>query len=234
MDLSFTTDPKQALAWYEDNGYFIEKSVFSAAECDGLIQAGMELPGIKAGDFRPAMHPHRQSPIFLKTMADRRIVDTVGIMVGGKPSGLQTEFFYGKAAVKGFSCHQDNFFVEAPGDAFVSAWIPLVDVGPKNGGLTGYPGSHKEGRLPVRKVNVGNVAGQDPNANNEESVVPDHYKEIDLVVPRGSIVYLHSYFVHGSRVNTTDKLRFVLLCTYIREGAAFRPGTYAQREAVAI
>jgi ectoine hydroxylase-related dioxygenase (phytanoyl-CoA dioxygenase family) len=234
MDISFKTNPDEALAWYEENGYFIEKSAFSPAECDALIAAGMELPEFKAGNFRPAMHPHRQESLFLKTMADPRLVDTIELMVGGKPGGLQTEFFYGKRGVKGFSRHQDNFFVEAPGDAFASAWIALVDTGPENGGLTGYPGSHKEGRLPVRKVDVGAIGGQDPNANNEETVVPDKYKEVDLFVPRGSIVYLHSYFVHGSRMNTTDKLRFVLLCTYLREGESFRPGTYAQREMVAL
>jgi ectoine hydroxylase-related dioxygenase (phytanoyl-CoA dioxygenase family) len=234
MHISFKDSPKQALALYEQDGYFVEPSVFSPSECAELINAGMKLPGILAGDYRPAMHPHRQNSVFLDAMRDRRIVDTMQLLVGGKPSGLQTEFFYGKPGVKGFARHQDNFFVEAPGNAFASAWIALVDVGPDNGGLVGYPASHKEGRLPVRQLNVGNIPGQDPNANNEETILSAEYSEVDLVVPRGSIAYLHSYFVHGSHPNKTNDLRFALLCTYIREGASFRPGRYAQREAVAI
>lgn len=234
MSISFKTAPKEALARYERDGYFIEESVFTASECAELIKAGMELPGIKAGNHRPAMHPHRESPIFLDALRDRRIVNTMRMLVGGPPNGLQTEFFYGKPGVKGFARHQDNFFVEAPADAFASAWIALVDVGPQNGGLTGYPGSHKEGRLPVRKLDLGHIQGQDPNANNEESDLPSTYKEIDLVVPLGSIAYLHSYFVHGSHTNKTNDLRFALLCTYIREGAQFRPGQYARREAIAV
>jgi phytanoyl-CoA hydroxylase len=234
MHVSFKDSPKEALALYEQDGYFVERSVFTPSECAEIIKAGMKLPGIMAGDHRPAMHPHRRNSIFLDVMRDRRIADTMRLLVGGRPNGLQTEFFYGKPGVKGFARHQDNFFVEAPADAFASAWIALVDVGPENGGLTGYPRSHKEGRLPVRRLNLGDIQGQDPNANNEETMVSAQYKEIDLVVPKGSIAYLHSYFVHGSHTNKTSDLRFALLCTYIREGASFRPGQYAQREAVAI
>lgn len=234
MSISFRSNPDAALACYRRDGYFIEEQVFTASECEDLIRAGMELPGVKLGNYRPAMHPHRENPLFLDVMRDRRIVDTMRLLVGGQPNGLQTEFFYGKPGVKGFANHQDNFFVEAPGEAFASAWIALVDVGPENGGLIGYPGSHKEGRLPVRDLNVGIVAGQDPNANNEESVLPGGYEPVDLIVPRGSIAYLHSYFVHGSHTNQTSGLRFALLCTYIRQGEKFRPGQYARREAVPV
>lgn len=234
MRLSFKTDPKRALESYRENGYFIEEGVLSSRDCEELIKAGMDLPGVKAGDYRPAMQPHRQNPGFLKGMCNPEVVRTIEQLVGGKAVGLQTEFFYGKPGVKGFSNHQDNFFVEAEADTFASAWIALVDVGPKNGGLIGYPRSHKAGRLPVRKVAVGTVEGQDPNANNEESVVPSQYKQVDLIVPKGSAVFIHSQFVHGSRMNQTKDYRFVLLCTYIRQGAGFRAGRYAQREPIAL
>ena len=234
MHPSFKSQPDGALAKFHETGYFIEPLVFSAAECDQIIKAGMELPGIKSGDRRPAMHPHRQSAIFLGVLRDARIVNIMRLLLGGKPNGLQTEFFYGTPGVKGFSKHQDNFFVEAPADAFASAWIALVDVTPQKGCLVGYPGSHNEGRLPVHKLELGPIAGQDPNANNEESVLPAGYQELDLPVAKGSIVFLHSHFVHGSRANVTNDFRYALLCTYIREGSHFRPGQYAKREAVAL
>jgi len=65
MHISFKDSPQEALALYEQDGYFVEQSVFSPSECAELINAGMKLPGILAGDYRPAMHPHRQSSIFL-------------------------------------------------------------------------------------------------------------------------------------------------------------------------
>lgn len=234
MKYSFASHPEEALATYHKNGYFVEESVFTSPECGEFVEAGMQLPGVKAGDFSPAMQPHRDNPVFLKAMRHRRVVGPIARLVSGNPVGLQTEFFYGKSGVKGFAKHQDNFFVEADAEAFASAWIALVDVGPENGGLTGYPGSHKEGRLPVRKIEVGFVEGQDPNANNEESIVPPAYKMVDIPVSKGSIVFLHAHFVHASRVNQTGSHRFALLCTYLREGAKFRAGRYAQREPIAI
>src|SRR5262245_12222519 len=120
MQVSFKSQPDSALAKFHETGYFIEEQVFSASECERLIAAGMELPGIKSGDLRPAMHPHRQSAIFLDALRDSRIVNIMQLLLDGKPNGLQTEFFYGTPGVKGFSKHQDNFFVEAPADAFAS------------------------------------------------------------------------------------------------------------------
>jgi|SRR6267143_1666001 len=234
MKLSFRSDPERALARYREDGYFIEESVLGPEECDELINAGMELSGVRSSDFRPAMQPHRQNPVFLKALRNTGVVSTITRLVGGKPVGLQTEFFYGKPGVKGFANHQDNFFVEAHSDAFASAWIPLTDVSPENGGLIGYPGSHQEGRLPVRKIEAGNVAEQDPNANNEESMLPPGYSPIDIYAKKGSVVFLHSHFVHGSRANRTQNYRFVLLCTYLREGTPFRSGRYAQREPIAV
>lgn len=231
MDVSFRNEPDKALAWYHRNGYFVEKGVFSQAECDKLIAAAHQLPAARAGDYRPAMQPHRHDPLFLEAMRHERVLTVIEALVGGVPNGLQTEFFYSKPSVRGFAAHQDNFFVEADEDTFASAWVALVDVGPENGGLIGFPGSHKEGRLPVRKLDIGPVDGQDPNANNDETILPARYERVNIIAPKGSVVFLHAHFAHGSNVNASKDFRYALLCTYIREGAYFRPGRYAQRSA---
>jgi phytanoyl-CoA hydroxylase len=234
MSLSFRKNPQAALSSYQANGYFVEDALFRPEECDELIEHGRRLPGAVAGEYRPVMQPHRQDPFFLNALRDRRIIEIMTQLVGGRPSGIQTEFFFGKPGIRGFSKHQDNFFVEAPTDAFASAWIALVDVPREKGALTGFPGSHKEGKLPVRKLELGPAEGQDPNANNEETELPPQYKGLDLSVAKGSVVFLHSYFVHSSRANETADFRYVLLCTYVREGVPFRAGNYAKREAIAV
>ena len=48
---------------------------------------------------------------------------------------------------KGFSPHQDNTYVKASSDSFISAWIALTNVNNKNGGLIIWPKSHKENQL---------------------------------------------------------------------------------------
>lgn len=229
MVVRFADEPEQARAFYEENGYFVEQNVFSKDLCEKLILAAQKLPAAVSRKYGPAMQPHREDPVFEKALNERHIVNVMNTILGGRVDGLQTEFFYSQAGVKGFAAHQDNYFVEADDETFGSAWVALTDVGPENGGLYGYPGSHKLGRLPVRRLAIGSVPGQDPNANNEETVMPEGYSVIDIVAPRGSVVFLHAYFVHGSHPNLSNDFRYALLFTYLRQGARFRPGAYAQR-----
>src|SRR5262249_51352627 len=150
------------------------------------------------GVYCPQMMPHRANDIYLQALRNPKIVASIEKIVAGKPSGLQTEFFYCKPGTKGFARHQDNFFVEAPARAFASVWCALTDVEVENGALIVWPGTHKEGLLPVRKVESAKDAGQDPNANNEETVIPPQYKPLNASVKKGSVVYIHSYLVHAS------------------------------------
>lgn len=218
--------------FYDREGYYIQENVFSGEECAALIEASQMLENSTNGTFRPQMMPHRVNDIFLCALRKRAVVDSIAQAVGGKPVGLQTEFFYCKPGTRGFSLHQDNFFVEAPYGVFASAWCALTDTFAEKGGLIVYPGTHKEGLLPVQKIEVVRDAGQDPNANNEETVVPPQYKAINASVPKGAVLYIHGHLVHGSNPNTTQEWRHVLLSTYIRDGESFRPGSYAQRAPV--
>lgn len=223
------------IQFYQENGYWIEPGVFTPEECDALVRASLELDNYRNGSCRPAMMPHRVDEIFLCALRNPRIVSSMNALVGGTPVGLQTEFFYCKPGTRGFSLHQDNFFVEAPAGAFASAWVALTDVTPENGGLIAYPGTHKEGLLPVQKIQLATDEGQDPNANNEECIVPPRYARLDVSVPKGAVFYIHGHLVHGSNPNASDdRWRHVLLMTYLREGAAFRAGKYAQRTPVRV
>jgi len=220
------------LNFYHENGYWIQENVFSDRECAHLIEASKSFENYANGTHRPAMMPHRTDNLYLDAMRKPEILATIELVVSGKPAGLQTEFFYCKPGTRGFSLHQDNFFVQAPMGAFASAWCALTDTYREKGGLIVYPGTHKEGLLPVHKLAVAQDDGQDPNANNEEVDVPPKYKLLNVCVPKGAVLYIHGHLVHGSNPNVTDEWRHVLLCTYIRTGEPFRAGKYAQREAV--
>lgn len=230
--LSFRDDPEQALAAYHEHGCHIEPDVFSDDECAALIAASQQLSNAKNGSYRPEMMPHLQAEIYLQAMRKPNLVQIMNLLVAGTAQGLQTEFFYCKPGTRGFSLHQDNFFVQAPFGAFASAWIALTDTYAEKGGLIAYPGSHKEGELPVRKLQMDKALTQDPNANNEETIVPGQYKPVNVSVPKGAVFFIHGHVVHGSNPNITDEWRYVLLNTYIRKGESFRPGNYAQRKAI--
>lgn len=218
---------------YAEEGFCIQENVFSDSECAALIETGRNLKEFREdGITKPAMMPHRIEPLFLQAMKNRAIVGMMEQLVGGPVSGLQTEFFYCMPGTRGFSNHQDNFYVEAPYGAFASAWCALTDTYKEKGGLIVYPGTHREGMLPTRKIEMTRDAGQDPNANNEETVIPPQYTAINAAVPQGAALYIHSGLVHGSNPNLTQEPRYVLLITYIRKGEKFRPGNYAKRAEV--
>ena len=232
MNISFLNSPGDALSSYRQNGYFVEENVFTHSECDELVKAGMGLSNVREGDLRPRMQPHRENSKFLDALRNPKLTQIMSKLIKIPIVGLQTEFFYGVPGTKGFANHQDNFFVEAPAECFASAWIALVDVESDMGCLTGFPGSQKEGRLNVQKKTSSNVENQDPNANREETMVPENYSEVSITVPKGAVVLIHSQFVHGSRQNTSSKNRYSLLCTYITKGSNFRAGNYAVRQEI--
>ena len=226
---SFIKEPTKALDDYYELGYHIEENVFSDQECETLIKAGHGLEDAKNGIFRPSMMPHRQNPIFIEALKKPLVVNAISAMVGGQAAGLQSEFFYCKPGTRGFSLHQDNFYVEAEYGVFASTWIALTDTYFEKGGLIIYPESHKEGGLPVQKLNLSIDAAQDPNANNEETVVPPQYSLYNVAIPKGAALFIHGHLVHGSNPNQTDEWRYVLLNTYIKSGEKFRAGHYAKR-----
>src|SRR5581483_4260662 len=96
----------------------------------------------------------------------------------------------------GFAAHQDNYYVEAPRDAFVSVWSPMVDVSRTNGTLMIYPGSHHENILPIEPVEVIEDPGQDKNAHRQQVVLPDKYRPMDVIASAGDAVFIHGYLVH--------------------------------------
>lgn len=230
--ICFFTEPQKALAYYAEHGFFIQPNVMSNEMCAEYIEEAHTLDNAKNGTFRPEMMPHRRSALFLDALKNKKIATIMEALLGGKPAGLQTEFFYCKPGTRGFSLHQDNFYVEAPHGAFASAWCALTDTYAQKGGLIVYPGTNKEGNLPTKKLSLAEDKGQDPNANNEQTIVPEKYRPMNAEVPKGAALFIHGHLVHGSNQNQTDEFRYVLLNTYVKQGENFRSGRYAQREEV--
>ncbi len=230
---SFREDPERALAAYHELGYLVEPEVWSAEECAELVRSSCRLGPARDGDFVPVMHPHRDEKVFLDALRRSRIVEIMERLVGGRVSGIQSQYFYCRPRTPGFTPHQDNFFVQAPRDAFASAWSALDDVDRENGALIVYPGTHRLDLLPVREVEQPDNVGQNPNANRRATVLPRGCETVDLELPRGSVVFLHGHTVHASLSNRSEtRARPVLLTTYIRRGVPFRPGFDARREEI--
>jgi len=216
---------------YRDQGFSVVEGLFSAEECLAIQKIAERLPSFVSGSLLPAMNPHRQQPELVGTMADERVVSIVRHLMDGTPVGLQTQYFFCRPGTRGFSAHQDNYYVRAPQDKFVSAWLALEDVTSENGALIVQPGSHREPVLEVRDIPQPSTFGQDPNHNRQECVTDTTYPKVSVPVRQGGVVFLHSHVIHASNDNvTTSRFRRVLLMTYLAEGADFRPGFIAQRQ----
>src|SRR5690606_25645264 len=125
-----------ALTAYGSEGLHVEPDVFTAAEIRALNAAADRVSAKRGGTLAPMMNPHREEAILLqKALRHPRIVAIVGRLVGGRVHGLQSQYFFCPPGTPGFSRHQDNFYVRAKPDAFVSVWCALSDVDSENGGL---------------------------------------------------------------------------------------------------
>jgi len=228
----FADSPEAARTLYDIRGFHIEPGLVPEGECDRLLALALSRPNASDGSFRPIPMPHRDHPGFLAMMRFPPIVAIVERLVGGRASGIGGEFFYMRPGTPGFSAHQDNYYVAAPPDAFVSVWTPLCDVGPENGGLVFYPGSHKLGALPIRNGAMLSDIGQNPGAQAVECILPPDAPMLDLRMAKGSVVFFHGLLAHGSNANTADRFRYSFLATYIRAGAPFRAGQAQNRSEV--
>ena len=220
---------------FDRDGYLIVPNLIKPDICRSTIEASEKLPSALDKTFTPCMHPHRSFPAFLDVFKHRSITGIMEILLGGKIHGIQTEYFFGKPGTPGFAAHQDNYYVQAKKEVFGSAWLALEDVGPENGGLIVYKGSHVEPLLSVSPLPKKDMPGQDPDARRQEVIFPnDKYEGVDVKVPVGSVVFIHGHVVHKSHDNCSNGCRNVLLMTYIRQGENFRKGYSAKREIVNI
>ena len=233
-EATFAKDPVRALAAYARAGIHVEAAVLEHEVCDELIAVAQDFPAVKRGDYRTVLQPHRISDVFLRALRHPAITGIVSRILGGRISGIQSQFFYGQPGTPGFQPHQDNRFVNAPKGKFASAWIALTDVTPQNGGLYVYPGSFHEPLLEVEEVEAQESNLQDINALRLRCVIPERYKPVDLVMPKGSAAFFDGHTVHGSHPNLSKGNRYALLLTYIAQGVPFVSGRYALREEVLI
>ncbi len=232
MGISFGINPGFAMRDFQEQGYHIEENLVRDDMIERVMATAMAHANAKGGVFPPIPMPHRADPVFLEMMRYPPIVEIVERILGGTASGLGGEFFYMKPGTPGFSGHQDNAYVQAPPDAFLSVWTALTDVTAENGALIFYPGSHKFGALPTREIARPTGPGQNPGAQAIECIMPGEFPSVTMSLRRGSTVFFHSQLVHSSNDNRSNKFRYSFLATYLLKGSPFRAGEAQQRKEV--
>ncbi len=216
--------------FFKENGYIILDDVFSSKECESVVKTAHNILGENNKDLTPLMNIHKGSDKIQKFMSQPVLIDFIEKYFQGIALGLQTEFFFMPPETIGFNPHQDNSYVNASANSFVSAWVALTDIDKNNGGLIIWPKTHLENRLETEETGQSKTDNQDPNATLRKTIIPSHYKSKDIQIKKGSVLMIHSWLVHASNTNNSKDNRYVLLCTYLKQHSDFREGIYARRE----
>jgi ectoine hydroxylase-related dioxygenase (phytanoyl-CoA dioxygenase family) len=230
--VSIRNDSRAGRELFRARGFIVERGLVPRPVCETLLEVAAGRPSALDASFAPIPMPHLDHPEFLAFMRFPPIVAIVEQLVGGRASGLGGEFFYGRPGTPGFFAHQDNFYLQAPPDALVSAWTALCDIGSDNGGLVFYPGSQLLGELPIRKGYMIEDRAQNPGARAVECIFPAAMPTHEPVMKIGDVVFFHALLAHASNDNSSTRFRHSYLATYIRSGEPFRAGSAQQRREI--
>ena len=232
----------EQIAFYRENGYLLLDGFIHGEQLARLQRASDELveiskshkDGDEGYDFEPGHNeakprPRRISrsrytdPIFEELNTDPRVLEVATSLIG---PNIRTSLaainndptdkrLYGlKINIKWsgfgtpFEWHQDWAFLPHTNDDLMAFSIMIDDVGEDSGPLQVIPGSHR-GEIYNHHNNGHFCGGIDPTSCNI-----DFSKAVALTGKAGSVHIHHRRMVHGSSVNTSDKVRRIFFIDY--------------------
>ncbi len=150
--------------------------------------------------------PHAVSPVFDNLMRSEWILDPVRALIGDSVR-LHTSKLNLKSAGYGAAVewHQDWAFYPHTNDDVLAVGVMLDDVGPENGPLLVYPGSHRG------EIFDHHAGGYFCGAMSLEKSGLKPEDAVALTAPAGSISIHHGRTVHGSDLNRSARDRALLL-----------------------
>ncbi|MFO0997197.1 MAG: phytanoyl-CoA dioxygenase family protein [Alphaproteobacteria bacterium] len=164
--------------------------------------------------LRRVSNPADVSAAYKSVLFDSAVTDIVADLIGP-----DVKFHHSKLNVKlGGSAqkvgwHQDHPYDPHTNDDVVVALLMLSDMTEANGCLRVVPGSHRGPKLSLYRGEryVGEIA-PDRIAEIERASVP-------ITGRAGSVCFQHTWTIHGSGANTTDRPRNLLICDYVAADA---------------
>ncbi len=208
---------EQDIQFYQDNGYLVIEGLFDKSEVKQALDAIEELTTgedsqsnyeIEPADkqtIRRIWSPTKKHSTFWDMTKCDKLLDPIQALIGEN-----ILFHYSKLNMKGpkvgsvIEWHQDFSYYPHTNSDLLTALIMLDDVTADNGPLRVVPGSHKLGL--VNHYVDGYFRGRvsDVQENNAK----------ELIVPAGSVIFLHCMTLHASEKNMSDQPRRAFLPAY--------------------
>lgn len=211
-------------AFYDQNGYYVARSVFSPDEIrvletdfDRIVSqlthgqedvnarwSGPEMDRLGANST-VVLHTHNvqhYSAVWMRALMHEKFLDVAGAILGADIVLHHSKLFQ-KPAEKGapFPMHQDWTYFPTLKDTMMAGIIHVSAATDEMGCFRVYPGTHKLGR-------IAGTSGQMPSellaGYPIEGATP-------LEAQPGDVVFFHYFLLHGSLPNRSDKVRKTVL-----------------------
>jgi len=218
--------PAEITTFFQENGYYLAKGVYSSAEVaeleidfDRIVRqlhdSGEEVnarwKGAATDQIAPpnatVVHTHNvqiYSAKWLRAFFQHRFLEVSRAILGPDVILHHSKLFQ-KPAEKGapFPMHQDWSYFPTVKDTMMAGIIHISDATDEMGCLRVYPGSHRLGRK-------AESSGQSATADN---FLKDYPLEKALVVEAeaGDVIFFHYFTLHGSMPNRSQKVRKTVL-----------------------
>ena len=230
--IGLTTEQKQK---YARDGWVILPALFTADECDGLIQhmdavhageisvVGFVPPEENADHLIDVDQCHIHDPVCRDFMLHPKLRSPLKDALGGnEPEGIKSHYWW-----KGSQWSQNWHCDGTPLSGCIGVWIPLVDVDEDIGTLALQTGGHLRRKIHHDDLRPGKWAGNrthsgDPElgARLKKEIFEENQaagaEEIHIVAKRGAAVIFDGHLWHrGLMGRDPSVFRQVYACHYI-------------------
>lgn len=223
-------------SFFEENGYYIAKGVYSPSEVAELESAFDQIVGQliasneqinarwtgpemeKIGGDTVVLHTHnvqQYSAVWLRAFLHPNFLNAANLILGPNVVLHHSKLFQ-KPPEKGspFPMHQDWTYFPTLKDSMIAGIIHVSKATDAMGCLRVYPGSHKLGR-------VEGTSGQ-----TESELLAKYSLEnaTPLEAEPGDVVFFHYFTLHGSMPNRSSETRKTVLVQLLSGDDRVEPG----------
>ena len=221
----FFTNTEKENNFYTSNGYLHVKNLLNKKK---LIKVRndckffCEKENLKKD---PVLDIHSKVSSAYSVLKDKNIKKIAQNLIKSKQlHGIQSAFFSTPKNNNGIPPHQDDFFLKAGLNNTMNIWVPLINVNSKNGTLAIFLKSHMAG---VNKRL--NLVGLNENYKSKFTSFKK-YKIKKMNCKLGDVVFICNQVFHNGGYNSSNKKRYILSFTYLKNNKKFFPGKTAKRK----